>query len=152
MVVQGDLGPVWVKADYIVIGTGTEPDRPQGITADQRTILTPDDVLSLKEIPRSMTVVGAGAIGMEYACIFAALGVEVTVVDKRPEVLDFIDSEIVQSLMYQMRNLNCIFRLGEEVTSVEMMQSGGALASFQSGKRITADVLLYSIGRAPLRI
>ena len=79
--------------------------------------------------------------------MFAALGVEVTVVDKRQEVLEFIDREIVQTLMYHMRDLNTIFRLGEEVSSVEATPANRAVARLESGKRITSDVLLYSVGR-----
>jgi NAD(P) transhydrogenase len=144
LVVTGNLGPMWVKADYFVIATGTEPAHGEGIDVDGETIVTADDVLGLKQIPRTMTVVGAGVVGMEYASIFATLGVKVTVVDRRTDVLDFLDREIVDTLMYHMRNSNCIFRLGEEVTSVETTPSGGAKANLKSGKTITSDVLLYA--------
>ena len=94
-----------------------------------------------------MTVVGAGVIGIEYASIFASLGVAVTVVDKIKRVLEFVDSELIESLMYQMRNMNCIFRLGEEVESINVERPHRAVAMLKSGKRIISEVLLYSTGR-----
>ena len=137
---------VRVEADKVVIATGTTPAPYRGFDADGETIIDSDDILSLKSVPRTMTVVGAGVIGIEYASIFAALGSEVTVVERQNEILDFVDSEIVDHLTYHMRNMGCIFRLGEEVESVESVR-GQAVARLKSGKKIVSDLLLYSIGR-----
>src|SRR6185436_6071245 len=104
-------------------------------------------ILDLKSLPRTMTVVGGGVIGTEYASIFAALGVEVTLIDKRPRLLEFVDAEIAESLSYQMRNMNCTFRLGEEVASVTIEAPRRAVAQLRSGKKIVSELLLYSIGR-----
>ena len=147
LVVSSHRGSVEVKADHVVIATGTGPDTPAGVDVDGQTVITSDDVLGLKDIPRSMTVVGGGVIGIEYASMFAALGVEVTIVDKKSRLLEFIDREIVESLIYQMRNLNCIFRLGEEVATVEVEKPHRAVATLKSGKKIISEVLLYSVGR-----
>ena len=147
LVVKSEEGAVDVEADYIVIATGTSPARPQGVQVDGETIITSDAILDLKELPRTMTVVGAGVIGIEYASIFGALGVEVTVVEKQASILEFVDAEIVDSLIYQMRNMNCIFRLGEEVESMEVEGPHRAVAALKSGKRIVSDLLLYSVGR-----
>src|SRR6185436_17707391 len=107
-----------VTASHVIIAVGTVPAVPPGIAVDGSTIITSDDILVLKDVPRTMTVVGGGVIGTEYASIFAALGVEVTLVDKRPRLLEFVDSEIAESLSYQMRNMGCTLRLGEEVASI----------------------------------
>ena len=137
---------VRVESDKVVIATGTTPAPYRGFNADGETVIDSDDILSLKEVPRTMTVVGAGVVGIEYASIFAALGSEVTIVERRNEILDFVDREIVDSLTYHMRNMGCIFRLGEEVESVQSVR-GQAVARLKSGKRIVSDLLLYSVGR-----
>ncbi len=144
--VSGRNGSTEVQADKIVIATGTIPAPSRGFDSDGETIIDSDGILSLKTIPRTMTVVGAGVIGIEYASIFAALGTEVTVVERGTEVLDFIDREMSDALVFHMRNMDCIFRLGEEVEQVETVR-GQAVAMLKSGKRIVSDLLLYSVGR-----
>ncbi len=118
--VEGIKETIEVRADYIVICTGTTPAKPKMVEAGGHTVFTSDQLLHMTEVPRTLTVVGAGVIGTEYASMFAALGVEVTLVDKRPTLLDFVDREIAESLKYQMRNMDCTFRLGEEVASIEI--------------------------------
>ena len=145
--VNGTRGMIEVETEYVVIATGTRPAKPPGVVVDGETIITSDMILDLKEIPRKMTVVGGGVIGVEYATTFAALGVEVTLVEKRPGLLDFVDSEIVESLVYQMRDMDCILRLGEEVDSIEVDQPRRAIANLKSGKKIVSELLLYSVGR-----
>ncbi len=145
--VEGARGTTRVRADVVVIASGAEAATPEGVPVDGQTIITSDDILQLKDLPRTMTVVGAGVIGLEYASIFAALGIEVTLVDKRPRLLEFVDGEIIESLSYQMRNMNCTFRLNEEVASVRVEGPRRAVAVLKSGKRIVSDLLLYSIGR-----
>jgi NAD(P) transhydrogenase len=96
-----------------------------------------------------MAVVGGGVIGIEYAAMFGNLGIDVTVVEKRDRPLEFVDREIVDELMHQMRNVNVTFRLGETVASVEVGGDGvkRAVINLESGKRIVADAVLYSVGR-----
>lgn len=136
-----------IQASIIVLAVGTTPSLPPGTEADGVTVITSDGVLTLSEIPRTLTVAGAGVIGTEYASIFAALGVEVTLIDKRPRLLEFVDAEIAESLSYQMRNMNCTFRLGEEVASVTIEKPRRAVAVLRSGKKIVSELLLYSTGR-----
>ena len=147
LVLHGSQGAAEVEADNIVIATGTQPSLPKDIGIDGHTTITSDGILDIDTIPHSMTVVGAGVIGIEYASIFASLGVEVTVVDMRKQVLEFVDSELIESLIYQMRNMNCIFRLGEEVESIQVERPHRAVAMLKSGKRITSELLLYATGR-----
>jgi NAD(P) transhydrogenase len=103
-------------------------------------------VLHLERVPSSLVVVGAGVIGIEYASMFAALGTRVTVVERRPNMLEFCDSEIVEALKFHLRDLSVTFRFQESVSSVERVD-GGTLTTLASGKRIPAEVVMYSAGR-----
>ena len=135
-----------VSAENVVIATGTAPVRPSAVEFDGQTILDSDTLLELDWLPRSAVVVGAGVIGIEYASMFAALSSNVTVVEKRPRLLDFCDAEIVEGLQYHLRDLGVVFRLGEEVTAVDRHE-GGTLTHLASGKRVLADMVLYAAGR-----
>ncbi|MFF3855401.1 Si-specific NAD(P)(+) transhydrogenase [Micromonospora sp. NPDC002575] len=135
-----------VTFDKAIIAAGTRPARPDSVEFDERTIVDSDGVINLESIPRSMVVVGAGVIGMEYASMFAALGTKVTVVERRDRMLDFCDEEVVESLKYHLRDLSVTFRFGEEVAAVEKHQSA-ALCVLKSGKKIVADTVMYSAGR-----
>ena len=139
-----------VSADKIVIAVGTRPYMPPGVEHDGETILNADSIIDIKTLPRTMTCIGGGVIGLEYASIFAALGVQVTVVDLAKELLSFVDSEIVDALVYQLRQLNVVFRLGERVEQVIVDKSGSephAVTKLASGQIIVSDVALYSAGR-----
>jgi NAD(P) transhydrogenase len=135
-----------VTAEKIIIAAGTRPARPDSVDFDDRTIVDSDGVINLQAVPRSMVVVGAGVIGMEYASLFAALGTKVTVVERRDKMLDFCDEEIVESLKYHLRDVSVTFRFGEEVAAVEKHQTA-ALCILKSGKKIVADTVMYSAGR-----
>ncbi len=127
-----------ITSDKFLIAVGTIPTPPPGVPTDGTMIINSDGVLSLKRLPKSMTVVGAGVIGMEYASMFAELGVEVTVVDSRECPLEFIDAEIVDELIHQMRNKNMAFRLSESVQQFEISSGPRTRAVVQlgSGKRL----------------
>ncbi|WP_088320801.1 Si-specific NAD(P)(+) transhydrogenase [Kineosporia sp. R_H_3] len=135
-----------VSADRIVIATGTSPAHPPTIQFDDRRILDSDGILHLDEIPRSLVVVGAGVIGIEYASMFAALGCRVTVVEQRDRMLDFCDSEVTEALKFHLRDLSVTFRFGETVESV-VANDRGTVTTLASGKRIPADAVMYSAGR-----
>ncbi len=138
-----------VSAENILIAVGTVPASPDVASGNGRVIWTSDDIPSLTTLPRTMVVVGGGVIGVEYASMFAAMQIGVTLVDKRTRLLEFLDSEIVDELMHQMRNRNVTFRLGEAVERVDVTadQPARAVLSLESGKRIVSDSVLYSIGR-----
>ena len=138
-----------ITSDKFLIAVGTIPTPPPGVPTDGTLVINSDGVLNLKQLPQSMTVVGAGVIGMEYASMFAGLGVEVTVVDKRDRPLEFIDSEIVDELIHQMRNKDVLFRLNERVEKLELSTGPRtrAIVHLESGKRLLSDLVLYSIGR-----
>ena len=137
---------VTVSADRIVLAPGTRPARPDSVAFDDVRVVDSDGILGLDRVPMSMLVIGAGVIGVEYASIFAALGTRVTVVDQRPQMLEFCDEEIVESLRFHLRDLAVSFRFGEEVSSVEVSEQG-AITTLSSGKRIAAETVMYSAGR-----
>jgi NAD(P) transhydrogenase len=146
LVDEGNATRRQVTAERIVIAVGTRPARPKTVDFNERTVLDSDGILHLEKIPDALLVVGAGVIGIEYASMFAALGSRVTVVEARPQLLDFCDAEIVEALRYHLRDLNVVFRLNEEVVGVDE-HDGGTITHLKSGKRILADTVLYSAGR-----
>lgn len=136
-----------VTADHVVIAVGTRPARPEGVDFDERRVIDSDGILRLDEaVPRTMTVVGAGVIGVEYASMFAAMGTRVTLVDARPTLLPFIDREIAIALRYLLRRRNVSFRFGEEVVGVDR-DDGRVLTRLKSGKTIQSHTLMYATGR-----
>jgi NAD(P) transhydrogenase len=137
---------ITVSADFIVIATGTKPVRPSGVEFDENRVLDSDGILDLNSLPTSMVVVGAGVIGIEYASMFAALGTKVTVVEKRSDMLDFCDPEIIEALKFHLRDLAVTFRFGEEVTAVDV-GAAGTVTTLASGKQIPAETVMYSAGR-----
>ena len=139
-----------VTTDKVLIATGTEATRDPHIPFDGATIMTSDDILHLDVLPRTLAVVGAGVIGCEYASMFAALGVRVTLVDKRARLLPFVDNEIADTLAYHLRENRVTMRLNEAVSTIEKYEdSSGARVRLilESGKHIVAEKALYSIGR-----
>lgn len=139
-----------ISAKQFLIAVGTYAAAPPNITPDNETIILADGIMDLTRLPRSMAVVGAGVVGIEYASMFAALGVLVTVVDKRKRPLSFLDDEIIDELIHQMRIKSVTFRLGEEVTGLQVIEQQNrkkGLIALESGKRIIADLILYSAGR-----
>ncbi|MGA8529105.1 MAG: Si-specific NAD(P)(+) transhydrogenase, partial [Acidobacteriaceae bacterium] len=135
------------EADNIVIAVGTRPASSPKVPMNGSTIINSDQVLDLPDLPKSLMVVGGGVIGVEYTCMFAALGVRVTLIEKRPRLLEFADQEIVEALSYHLRDSRVTMRLGEEVGSVEELPDGTVVANLESKKRVSGDALLYAVGR-----
>ena len=133
--ITDDNGTQLVHGDNILIACGTRPAHDHDIPVDGQRIFDSDQVHGLLELPRELVVVGAGIIGLEYASMFAALGVRVTLLDQRPALLDFADREIVESLLFQLRQIGAVFRLGEKVVSVGYDQERDRVfAKLESGK------------------
>jgi NAD(P) transhydrogenase len=145
--VENGNGFAEFESEYIVIATGTKPAANPKVPINGRNIIDSDQILSMPQIPRTLIVVGGGVIGVEYACMFATLGVRVIIVEKRPRLLEFADTEMVEALSYQMRDHRATMRLNEEVESVEALPDGKVAANLVSRKRINADALLYAVGR-----
>jgi NAD(P) transhydrogenase len=100
----------------------------------------------MQDLPKTLIVVGGGVIGVEYTCMFATLGVRVTLIEKRPRLLEFADQEIIEALSYHLRDHRVTMRLNEEVKSVEETD-GNVIAYLESNKKVTGDSLLYAVGR-----
>jgi NAD(P) transhydrogenase len=130
-----------------IVATGSRPGRAAGIEFDDQRVIDSDGLLKLAEIPRSITFVGAGIVGVEYATIFRLLGVRVTLIDARMRPLEFLDDEIEDSLYYHMREEGIILRFGERVSAVQHAEDGRVLVTLASAKTLTTDSLMFSAGR-----
>jgi len=129
MQVTGSRGQSELEAGNIVIATGTKPAVSPLVPFNDKTIINSDQILRMPEIPKSMIVVGGGVIGVEYVCMFATLGVRVTLIEKRPRLLEFADAEMVEALCYHLRDRRVTLRLNEEV------------------EKVSGEALLYAVGR-----
>jgi NAD(P) transhydrogenase len=145
--VEGYQTDTTLDGDRIILAVGTKPASSSKVPINGRTIVNSDQVLDLPVLPRTLIVVGGGVIGVEYACMFAVLGVRVTLIEKRDRLLEFADREIIEALSYHLRDARVTLRLGEEVESVEELPDGTVVANLQSKKKVSGDALLYAIGR-----
>ena len=147
--VQSGSGTCFIRASHILIAVGTIPAPPPEVSTDGQIIIDSDDILQLHHLPRTMVVIGAGIVGLEYASMFARLGTEVTIIEQRARPLEFLDHEIVDELIHQMRNHNVIFRLRETVAGLELSSGPPqrAIVQLESGKRHISELALFSIGR-----
>ncbi|HLV88287.1 MAG TPA: Si-specific NAD(P)(+) transhydrogenase [Candidatus Sulfotelmatobacter sp.] len=146
--VRGESESHIIRGQHILIACGTRPAHNSEAPVDGSRIVDPDQLLKLEEVPRELIVVGAGIIGLEYASMFAALGVKVTVLDARPVLLDFLDREMVESIGFHLRQLGTVFRLGEKVVQVGFdRERNRVFAKLESGKTVHGQALLYTVGR-----
>ncbi|MDB5554940.1 MAG: Si-specific transhydrogenase [Rhizobium sp.] len=136
-----------VRGTAILLSIGTKPFRPANIPFDHDKIIDSDELLEIKDIPRSMIVVGAGVIGIEYATIYSALDTAVTVVEPRTSMLDFIDREIVDDFTYQLRDRNVKLLFGQSADKIEREPSGRCKVTLSNGRTVTAEMVLYAAGR-----
>jgi NAD(P) transhydrogenase len=145
--VAGPQTETTLEADHIVIAVGTKPASSPKVPVNGRTIVNSDQILGLETLPHSLIVVGGGVVGVEYTCMFAVLGVRVTLIEKRDRLLEFADREIIEALSYHLRDARVTLRLGEEVESVEEPSPGTVVANLESKKKVSGDALLYAVGR-----
>jgi NAD(P) transhydrogenase len=135
------------EGERFVIAVGTKPYRPAEIPFDGHAVVDSDTLVEELRVPRSLTVVGAGVIGLEYATIFSALDVPVTIVEPRNNFLEFIDREIIEEFVHELRKRGVSFRLGCRVERVELDAAGWPVALLQDQRRIRSEMLLYAAGR-----
>ena len=145
--IQNTRGEENFSAEAIIIATGTKPACSPKVPINGRNIVNSDQVLAMPDMPKTLIVVGGGVIGVEYACMFATLGVRVILVEKRPRLLEFADSEMVEALSYNLRDHRVTMRLNEEVESVEELPDGAVVANLESKKKLSGDALLFAVGR-----
>lgn len=137
-----------IQADYFLIATGTYPVHPKNYPFDSGKVIDSDNILELDALPRSMTVIGAGVIGVEYASIYSSLDVEVNLIDGRDTLLGFMDKELTDELIHQFREQGMVVRLGEQVDTITCQEDGSVLTVLKSGKQINSDVVLVAAGRS----
>src|SRR6201981_1981512 len=145
--VTGVRGQADYQAEKIIIATGTKPAISPLVPFNNRNIINSDQILQMPAIPKTMIVVGGGVSGVGYTCMFATRGVRVTLIEKRPRLLEFADTEMVEALCYHLRDRRVTLRLNEEVESVEETSENCVAAVLKSKKKVSGDALLYSVGR-----
>ena len=136
-----------VSAANILIACGTRPFRPDYVPFDGKTVFDSDEIIDLPKLPRSLAVIGAGVIGVEYATIFSALDVAVTLIEPRPTFLDFIDKELIDEFMHELRDRNVALRLGSAVNSIEHGAGGAIQIKLADGRIVSSEMLLFAAGR-----
>lgn len=139
-------GETVVEGKYFVIATGSKPVRPANIPFDDHLINDSDTILKMKAVPDSMIVIGGGVIGCEYASMFSALGIEVHLVDKKSDILPFVDQEITEVLKKALISQGCRLHLGDAFEKITKLPNG-VETKLGSGKVIKTDSLLYCMGR-----
>jgi NAD(P) transhydrogenase len=135
-----------VHADRVLIAVGSRPYRPTEIPFDGYHVLDSDELIAAQRVPKSLTVVGAGIIGLEYATIYSALDVPVTIIEPRDTILDFIDHEIVESFLYKLRDRGVSIRLSSKVRDI-VCRDGQVVCALENNRLIKSDMLLYAAGR-----
>ena len=139
-----------ITADKVAIAVGSYSTEPPVVYADGRLVFVSDHMLSLPKLPRTLTIVGAGAIGLEYTSTFAALGIRVTLVDRNHRLLTFADEELADTLAYHMRQTGVTLRLTEVVFDIDYMRDevgDRVRVQLESGKQIISDAVMYCVGR-----
>ncbi len=142
---RGDIKRV--TGAKILIACGTRPFRPDYVPFNGSSVLDSDEVVELPKLPRSLAVVGAGVIGVEYATIFSALDVAVTLIEPRSSFLDFIDKELIGEFMHELRDRNVALRLGSKVDAIKIAENGHIVTDLSDGRHVTSDMLLFAAGR-----
>ncbi len=135
------------SADRVILAVGTVPYRPADVPFDGEAVLDPDDVLELKRLPRTLAVVGAGVIGIEYATIFSALDVKVTLIDPAASVLPFVDQELVDEFVHDLRDRGVTLRLKSKVSRIERSADGACVVHLDDGRQVRSEMVLYAAGR-----
>src|SRR6202522_3784190 len=135
------------NAAHVLIACGTRPFRPDYVPFNRTSVFDTDEIIELSKLPRSLTVIGAGVIGIEYATIFSALDVAVTLIEPRTSFLDFVDRELIEEFVHELRDRNVALRLGSAVTAIEFSESGRPITKLANGRTVTTDMLLFAAGR-----
>ncbi len=143
-----DTGEVSEAAfEHALIASGTHPHRPHNVPFDGKRVLDSDEILNLEHLPRTLTVIGGGVIGVEYATIFSALDVPVTLIESRDAILEFVDREIVDDFIHQMRDRGMTIRLGSAVKEI-VAGANSVEVTLADGRHVRSEMLLYAAGRS----
>ena len=138
--------PKMIRAEHVIIATGSRPYRPDYVDFDHPNIYDADTILKMDRTPHSISIYGAGVIGTEYASVFRGLGIKLNLINTRSRLLEFLDDEISDALAYHLRDQGALIRHNEEVESVEGTKDGVTM-SMKSGKVFKTEILLWAMGR-----
>ena len=145
-VIGSDEERITYTADRFMIATGTKPFRPDYVPFDGETILDCDEFLEIDKLPRSLIVIGAGVIGVEYATMMRALDVMVTLIEPRETFLDFVDKTLIEAFTHEIRDMGVDLRLGSAVTKIEKSENGVRVET-ENGRQVSGEMLLFAAGR-----
>ncbi len=146
--IDGDEGEHYdITADKFLLCVGTHPFRPDNIPFTPNRVLDSDEILDLDHVPRSLVVIGAGVIGVEYATIFSALDVPVTLIEPRDSMLDFIDRELIEDFTHDLRDRGMVLRLSHSVEKIDVPEEGPVTCHLTGGRVARADMVLFAAGR-----
>lgn len=144
---RADGSDLAVRGERILITVGTIPYRPDNVPFDGDHVVDSDAIVECPRVPRSLTVIGAGVIGIEYATIFSAMDVPVTLIEPRETFLDFVDREIIDNFTHELRDRGMVIRTGAEVRSIEKGKDGWVTTTLADGRTVRTEMLLYAAGR-----
>ena len=142
-----DSGDIRVlTGERFLVAVGTRPYRPADVPFNGHSVVDSDEIVDIARLPRSLTVVGGGVIGVEYATIFSALDVTVALVEARPGILEFIDDELIEDFTHQLRDRGMALRFGCKVARIEF-ENDWPVTVLENGRRLRSEMLLYAAGR-----
>ena len=144
----GGGAPRRLTSEVFLVATGSQPHHPPDIPFDDEDVDDSDTILQIDRLPKTMLIVGGGVIGVEYASMFAAMHVKVTLVEGRPRLLPFLDAEIGERLRGAMQSLGVDFLLGQTTTTIARVAGRGIVTTLTSGLEIAAEKVLASSGRS----
>ena len=149
ILVKSEKDNIKLQSEFFLISVGANAIKPQGLSLNKKDIITSDEIFNLKVIPKSLSIIGCGVIGIEYASMFAKLGVEVTIIDGRDRPLEFLDSEILDELIIQIKKIGVVFKLNENVKDIEIIkdEQRAVLIHLKSGKRVLSELAILCAGR-----
>ena len=147
--VTGAAGSTELSADSIMIATGAEATLPPGFKLDGERVITSQEALALSKQPKRIAILGGGVVGCEFACFFAAIGTEVTLIEMLPRLVPAEDDEIAQALEREMKKQKIAIHLGTKVEGVKDEADGSLTLTLPGGKSVTADTVLVATGRRP---
>ncbi len=142
---NGDV--VGMNADKFIITVGTRTYRPDYVPFNGSTVIDSDEVTHMRKLPRSITVIGAGVVGVEYATIFKALDINVTLIEPRPTMLDFIDKEILMHFRHDIVDAGLRLQFGQKVAHIETRKNGACVVRLESGRAFASEMVLFAAGR-----
>jgi NAD(P) transhydrogenase len=143
-----DVGGRKVTSEFVLIATGSKPHQPPNIPFDDEDVDDSDTILQIDRLPQTMIIIGGGVIGCEYAAMFAAMHVQVTLIESRPRLLPFLDFEMGERLRSALTSLGTEIRLGEQINEVKRVDGRGIVCTLASGQELEAEKLLGASGRS----